>query len=258
VSARVVYTKAGMRRLLCLLGLMFATPACADDATVRVKVAEGFTPAKSTISVLGVFRDGRMSVDAWGPLSLPISAAIGASQVCEPAFSARLQRDDEPLFASIDDQAKNEGITEDLLARLAPSAQGDLILSITMHGSVGPPDRSSDKGPSVAQQPSGGGMPAMRGGGMGGMGGMRGGAHREPTARGPAPKVLEISGSLFSTKRRIPLARMTLTYMGQSADDAVKQFAAEIGKLAPGSACKGWSFAGHELPPAVAPILDGP
>jgi hypothetical protein len=231
--------------------LASSTAACADDASVRVKVAEGFTPGPTNVSVLGVFRDGRMSVDAWGPIAIPLSAAIGGLNMCEPAFSARLQRENEPLFASIDEEAKSDGITEDLLIKLAPSAQGDQILAITMHGSLG---GSTDKasGLSTPQATA----PQTRG--MGGMRGNRGMQQREPTVRGPAPKALELSATLFSARLHQPMARVTLVYTGTSVDEAIRQFTAEIAKLVPGSACKGWSWTKNALPPSVAPLLDGP
>jgi hypothetical protein len=244
-----------MRRLVRLLGLLLAASAisCADDVTVRVKVAPGFSPAHAGVSVLGVFRDGRMSVDAWGPLSLAVSSALGGKEVCEPAFSARLQRENEPLFASIDEQAKSDGITEDLLGRLAPSAQGELILAITMHGGIGP---TTDKGDKATPAARSGGMPPMRGMGARGMGGA--GAQREPTPRGPAPKVLELAATLFSVRGHKPVARLTFTYAGESADDAVRQFAVELGKFFAGASCAGWRLTASALPPAAAPLLDGP
>jgi hypothetical protein len=232
--------------------LVAATASCSEETSVKVRYAEGFAPGPSAVSVLGVYRDGRMSVDAWGPLALPLSAALGEKTVCEPAFSARLQRDNEPLFASIDDQAKSEGVTEDLLAKLSPSAQGDVILAVSMHGSLGraSTDHASDEPPPRAAMPSTRGMNASGAG--------RGAPHRQPTPRGPAPKVMELSATLFSTHQRKPLARLTMIYGGTSAEEAVRLFSAELGKLVPGSSCKGWSWPADGLPREFAPILEGP
>jgi hypothetical protein len=244
-----------MRKEVGLVGLALAlsTASCGDETSVKVRYAEGFTPGPNAVSVLGVYRDGRMSVDAWGPLALPLSTALGARAVCEPGFSARLQRDNEPLFASIDEQAKNEGVTEDLLNKLAPSAQGDVILTVTMHGSVG--RSSSDK---VSDEPPQRSMPSMRGMGAQG-GGARGGPQRQASPRPPPPRVLEMSAMLFSARQGKPLARLTVMYGGTNAEEAVKMFAAEVGKMVPGSSCKGWSWGGTKaLPTEVAPILEGP
>jgi hypothetical protein len=243
------------RSTASIVGLLLAasTVACADESSVRVKVAQGFTPGPTNVSVLGVFRDGRMSVDAWGPIAIPLSAAIGGLSMCEPAFSARLQRENEPLFASIDDEAKSDGITEDLLTKLAPAAQGDQILAITMHGSVG---GTTDKASGLSTPHAS--APQTRGMGGGGMRGNRGMQQREPTTRGPSPKALEMSATLFSARLHQPMARVTVIYTGTNADEAVRQFTAEIGKIVPGSACKGWSWPANALPPSVAPLLDGP
>jgi hypothetical protein len=244
-----------MQKEVGLVGLALAlgTASCSDETSVKVRYAEGFTPGPNAVSVLGVYRDGRMSVDAWGPLALPLSAALGARAVCEPGFSARLQRDNESLFSSIDEQAKNDGVTEDLLAKLAPSAQGDVILTVTMHGSLGraSSDRMSDEPPQRSS------MPSMRGMGPAG-GGARGAPQRQATPRPPPPKVLEMSATLFSVRQGKPLARLTVTYGGTSAEEAVKMFTAEVGKMVPGSSCKGWSWGTKALPTEVAPILDGP
>ena len=129
-----------MTRLLTLplLLLASATVSCSDEAAVNVKYAQGYQPAPGVVSVFGVFRDGRMSVDSYGPIATPLSTALGALvDRCEPAFSERLQHENEELYASLDDDTRNNGITEQLLARLAPRAQGDLILTITVHAQIG-------------------------------------------------------------------------------------------------------------------------
>jgi hypothetical protein len=252
-----VSTRLSLERGGALLGIVLAasTAACANETTLHVKVADGFKPGPTNVSVLGVFRDGRMSVDAWEPLALPISAALGAAQVCEPAFGTRLQRENAPLFASIDDDAKSDGITQDLLATLAPSAQGDMILSITMSGGLQTTDAPS--GGSKTRSTSG--APQIRGLGGRGMRGGRGKSQqREATTPAPTSKALQMSASLYSSRLHQPMAHVTVIYTGKNPDDALKLFSAEVGKIAPGSACKGWSWTVDALPPSLAPLLDGP
>src|ERR1700733_13741034 len=115
-----------MERLLPLsILLALGTASCADDATVNVKYAHGYQPGPASVSVFGVFRDGRMSVDTWSALATPVSTALGALvDRCEPAYGERLQHENEELFSSLDDDTRNNGITEDMLAKLAPRAQG--------------------------------------------------------------------------------------------------------------------------------------
>jgi hypothetical protein len=248
-----------MRPFLLLLGLLLSasTSACVDDASVTVKYVDGYQPGRTSISVLGVFRDGRMSVDTWTPIAPLLSTALGTegADVCEPAFGAQLQREHEDVFSSIDDDVRNNGITEDLLTKLATRAQGDVILTISVHGSVQTGSDSTAQGARGAAPP-----PAMRGQGAGaGAGGRgRGGAgRRDLPPRSSVPKPLELSATLFSIKLHKQIARLTMSYTGTSTEEALRRFATEVAALAPGSTCRGWSWP-RDLPPGVAPLLDGP
>jgi hypothetical protein len=229
--------------------LALAAASCADDASVSVKYAQGYTPARASVSVLGVFRDGRMSMDAWTPMGPLVSSALGAgtAEVCEPAYGERLQHQNEELFSSIDAEVRNDGITEDLLVKLAPRAQGDLILTITMHGAIA---ATEEKRPA-----SGGRAPPPP---MGGRGrGARGGNIREAPPRWTSGRPLELSASLFSVSKRQQVARLSLTYTGTSVEEATRRFATEVGAMIPGGSCKGWTFPTN-APSSVAPLLEGP
>ena len=244
-----------MRSLLplaCLL-LPLATASCADEATVNVKYVEGYRPARASLSVLGVFRDGRMSAESWAPIGTPLAAALGVGEACEPAFGERLLRENEELFTSIDQEVRESGVTEDLLARLAPRAQGDFILTITVHGSVGQQGTTTEHHPASGRTPAM--APPMRGGSA--SRGPRGGNYRESPMRGAAIKPLELSASLYSIKKHAPVARLQMSYTGTSTEEALKRFTTEIGAMAPGSACRGWSITAPP-PAAVAPLLEGP
>jgi hypothetical protein len=244
-----------MNRLLTLplLLVSLATASCADDAAVSVKYAQGYTPGPAAVSVLGVYRDGRMSIDTWNALATPVSTALGALvDRCEPAFGERLQHENEDLFAALDSDTRNDGITEELLAKIAPRAQGDLVLTIIVHGQIG--DTARDK---RSPTPTAGRTPGAAAPMRGGRGG-RGGQTRDVAPYAPGPKPLELSASLYSIRRKQPVARLTVAYTGSSADDAIRRFSTEIGAMIPGSSCKGWSFPPATPPASVAPLLDGP
>ncbi len=86
---------------------------------------------------------------------------------------------------------------------------------------------------------------------------MLSGAHHEVPPRGSVPRPLEISASLFSIRLHKQVARLTMSYTGASTEEAIRRFATEVSAMAPGSTCRGWSWP-KDLPPAVAPLLDGP
>jgi hypothetical protein len=226
-----------------------AAASCADDASVNVKYAQGYTPARASVSVLGVFRDGRMSVDAWTPMGPVLSSALGAStaEVCETAFGERLQHENEELFSSLDAEVRNEGITEDLLTKLAPRAQGDLILTITMHGAIAAAE-------APARAPRSAPPPAPMGGRSRGP---RGGTIREAPPYGTSGRALELSATLFSVSKHQQVARLSMSFPGSKLEEATRRFATEVGAMIPGGSCKGWTFP-TSTPASVAPLLEGP
>jgi hypothetical protein len=245
---------------LCLVLVAAAAISCGDEASVNVKYAQGFTPHPATVSVLGIFRDGRMSVDAWGPLGPVLTTALGAPVSCDPAFGEPLLRKDADLYALIDDDTRQNGITEDLLTKLAPRAEGDLILTVTVHGSVANPNAR----PNDTSQPSPGNAPPVPRGGLGGPGKGNRGQHHEGAPRMAAQKALELSASLYSIRLQKPVARLSMSYTGTSIEEAVRRFGTEVGTMMPGSTCRGWSFLDEKRPAAgpppatVIPSTEGP
>lgn len=234
-----------MRYSLSWFGLVLAagTAAC-DDATFKVNYAPGYQPAKVSVSVLGVYRGGRLNLDAWGPIGTAVSKALGSEETCEPGFSERLQHENAELFSDIDSESRNNGLTEELLAKLEPQAEGDMILTISVHGSL-----PSTVNPNQDTPPSPGNAPQAPTGGLG-----LGKKGREPEHHG-VPKVigrksLDFTASLYSKQLHHPVARLDMSYDGTSADEAVKRFAAAVGTMAPGSGCRGWSWSDK---PAVPP-----
>jgi hypothetical protein len=242
-----------MRSLLLACALSLASASCADDFSVNVRYASGYHPTRAAVSVLGVFRNGRMSTESWGPLSGPLSAALGGSEACEPVFGERLQRENEELYQSIDGEVRDAGITEELLGRLGPRAKGDLILTISVHGGIA--DSTTEHRTSATQVPN---MPSpMRSAGARGARGARGGQNREVPPRGPYSRGLELIASLYSVREHTPVARLQVTYGGTSTEEALRRFTAEIGAMAPGSTCRGWTVAAPP-PDSATPLLQGP
>src|SRR5271170_8131476 len=105
--------------------------ACAvSDADFSVRYAPTFPRGGMTVSVLGVFREGRMSPETWDDIGPKISTAFGRG-LCPTGYDTKLIADHSDLAAAIDDYTRANGVTDDLLDQLAPAASGDAVLVIT-------------------------------------------------------------------------------------------------------------------------------
>lgn len=218
---------------------LLALGGCSGDAQFTTRVAPELGQGRHTVSVLGVFKDGRMNDEAWGAIAPRLSAAFGAA--CPALYGAQLAKQKPALSEAIDDYARANGVGEELLDQLGPAAGGDLILVVDVAGTVtkskggGGPDTSSVSG----------GRPATAQSGAGPMAGM-GAGHRSM----PPPGVeggregdgLELSASLFSVRLHRSVALVALRYTGDSADEAVSQLATKLAATIPGSTCGGWNW----------------
>lgn len=120
--------------LASALGL--ATGSCGDpNASFTTKLASDFPPSGHTVSVFGVFKEGRMSPEAWGDLGGKLSAAF-AGTACAAEYSDELLASNAPLSSAIDDYARANGIGDELLDAVAPAATGDLVVVFTIAGKV--------------------------------------------------------------------------------------------------------------------------
>ena len=211
--------------------------ACSTEARFTTRFASDFSTGRHVASVLGVYKDGRMNSEAWGSIGPRISSALGA-QNCNVAYAEPLVSTNGALWTAIDDYARANGPTDDLLVQVAPAAKGDLILVLTLAGRV--PVRSSDTGeaPAPPTQP-------IMGGRGGGMGGSPSGAQPPPYAsrKGPVDNsALDLSASLFSVAQQRSVALVAMEYSGSSADEAIRLFAEKLTQVLPGTTCAGWSW----------------
>jgi hypothetical protein len=207
--------------------------SCAgEEADFTTFTAPGLsTKAPHTISVFGVFRDGRVSSRAWDELWPKLTGLLGP-EPCSAAYSADLVTENSALASAIDDYSKNYGVTEPLLAELAPAAKGDLVLVVLIAGAV------KSKGHDEGSRP----RPAP------GPGAMR---LRRTTMYGrstPRPDTaFEVTASLYSPEQRANVAAIGLRYGGASENEAISKLVARWQSLFPSTACAGWDFAGHPV-----------
>ncbi len=233
---------AVLRSLLALLGTVASLSACGTPgARFTTKFAAGFDPAHHMVSVLGVYKDGQMNSDAWETVAPQVSRSLGANH-CVAAYSEPLLMSHGALSAAIDDYARSNGPTDELIAQLAPAAKGELVLVMTIAGKLPIKQNSSPLAGGATPTPSlGGSQRSGMGGGMGGGAG-GGGRMRGPPPGGGDTNELDVSASLFSVAQGRSVALYAMQYSGDSVDDAIAQFAAQLAKSLPGAQCVSWDW----------------
>ncbi|MGA3120512.1 MAG: hypothetical protein ABSF69_07040 [Polyangiaceae bacterium] len=206
------------------------------DTRFTVQFASDFAATRRTVSVLGVFKDGRMSSSGWETLRPHLASALGAER-CDVGYDA-LGANHEALADAIDGYTRANGPTDDLLTQIAPAAKGDLVLVLTYAGAL-PRRVASDGGP-----PPGAPTQGM-GGGRGGGRGMRGAGTSRATSKPPSSidtNVLDIAASLYSVAQSRSVASVAMQYSGVSLDEAMTSFAAKLAQSVPGMLCAGWNW----------------
>jgi hypothetical protein len=213
----------------------FLLGGCADEgAQFDVKYAPEFhKTAPTPVSILGVFREGRMSPETWDDIGARISPVFGKDS-CPIGFNTRLLSDKPSLAESIDDYARENGVTDDLLDQLAPAATGDNVLVITV---AGRPNVVKQATAANASTPSAG--PTAQSRGMG----RRGGAMGLPASMRPGAvdqNAFEMSASLFSLHDHHTIAVVSMGYAGTSGAEALQKFVAKLRESFGALPCVGW------------------
>ena len=205
---------------------------CTGDASYDVRYATAYKPPR-TVSVFGVFRDGRMNPEAWDAIGSRLSAPLGGAS-CDIAIGAKLQLEAPTVLAALDDTTRASGVTDEILGEFAPMAKAETILVFTIAGR--PPQPLPDK-------PGTGAAPAASRFSTGRR--MRG--NNGPPAAGPRVdrNVFEISASLYSVKTKESVGVIGMSYEGQSVEDAFQKFAAKLSAELPGTRCAGWDLSGQ-------------
>jgi hypothetical protein len=164
-----------------------------------------------------------MSSEAWTELAPRIARSLGGA-TCEAAYGGPVILRADALASAIDDYASANGPTDELLGALAPMALGDSILILTVAGQLPVPTKISVKDP--PHQVGAGAAYGARG--------------KRPAAVPVDTNVLELTVSLYSVAQRHSVAMLDMQYSGDSVDDALARFDAEVAKAIPASSCVGW------------------
>lgn len=241
-----------------------ALAACATTGEGQPQVGVTPTPdptKPATLSVFGVFRNGRMSTEAWEDFGKALSTPFSQG-ICKAAYDIVFTDANPELAAAIDDYTKENGISDELLDKFAPLAMGDTILVIAINGQLPKPAAVNAEKPSKpAQDPSssgqgnhggsgagqegslGGGRGMGRGGGGMGRGGMGGRRSQSASAQQTQPDkgFWELTAYFYSVRLRQSTRQVDLTQQGQDIDGDIKLFATKLGTEIPGVPCHGWA-----------------
>lgn len=215
--------------------------------TFGVQSAPGWSRANHQVSVFGIKRDGLMMRDGWHALGPEMPAPFSANH-CDVAYSAQTFTNKPELIAALDDYVRAHGITDALLAQLAPAAQGDSILLVEISGS---PQHSGDSGPPSAAAMGARGRVGMQGGAFGG------GTQQIGPTSSDSGGGFQVYAVFVSVADKRSVAEIRMHYGGKRIDDALQQFNQRFELEFPGSKCRGWNWAAP-VDPAAIKNLAGP
>ena len=220
--------RVAMRLFPLVPGLALALAGCGDEAFTVHRTPE-FPRSGASVSVLGVYRDGRMSPESWDLLRHRLTPIVGPGG-CEPGYPEAVASSSPALAQAVDDYTRANGVTEDVMAELAPMARGDLILLVMM---TGRPHGPADKAPSTTPtQPA-----AVRPGGRRGYQGTSAPSH----VPGGEPDAFEVMASIFSVRSHHTVGALNMRYSGASLDEALDAFSARLAQELPSASCAGWN-----------------
>jgi hypothetical protein len=212
---------------------------CGGDASFDVKYASDYAPGRATVSMFGIYRDGRLSPESWDQFGARLSASLHGTS-CEIAYGENLRAANPALFTSLDDYARANGVTDELFEQVASTAKGDLLMIVQMYGR---PSKTAGRRHPIPKR-----LLAQMGGGMGGMGGsgrgMPGGSQHPMPSKPDKPESgpLELTAVLYSVRLHHVVAQVSLKYTGSSVDDAFRRFDEKLEASFPGTSCGGWNW----------------
>jgi hypothetical protein len=224
LAAEVIDRTLTSLALAALLGL---SAGCSDDSFHVERGPEFPRGPNPTIAVFGVYRDGRLAPEAWDLFRQRMASVYGPSP-CEPGYPDILAPSGTAALQAVDDYTRENGVTDELLDKLAPMTSADLLLLLTLTGRPSKAVDSAGPSPATTAPP-----PTMRGSG-------RRGASAPPRGAPPQTPTFEAVGILFSVKAHKSVEAIRMTYTGQSMDEALERFTAKLGSELSGAKCGTW------------------
>ncbi len=214
----------GVMRAFVFVIPLVVVAACGSDARFNAKYASEYARG-GTVSLFGVFKDGRMNPE----LSAQLGPTILRKAKCEPAYSVDFVALKSSLAATVDDYIRHNGVTDTLLAEFAPGAKGDAILVISMSGHAAGRVAPTTTTTTTRQQMPGSsrrGMPSPQ---------------YESSVASTDQSGFEMAASLYSVRLRRSVALLTMVYDGRDVDAAMTKFGDRLVEEAFLSACEPWN-----------------
>jgi hypothetical protein len=220
---------SAFKSLLCVVCLA-GSVACGEPG-FTVKYAPGYSPKARHVSVFGIKRDGLMNRGGWAALGPGLSPAFNGN-ACEVAYGDSMFNAVPDLATAVDDYVRGNGVSDDLLAELAPAAKGDTIMLLTIAGHpLLPP---GDAGSMVhAANPPSSSSHARHRGGAGSENASKSKSNQDP---------FEISATFYSVAEHRSVAFIDFSSDGTRIDEAISEFRNKLEQEFPGSTCSGWDW----------------
>jgi hypothetical protein len=229
------------RKSACIALALVGLTACAEE-TFTVRYAPGFSSASKHVSVFGIKRNGLMSRDGWGALGPNVPAPFSA-QPCDVAYGESIFTTAPALASAVEDYVRANGVTDELLDQLAPNAQGDTIMLLTIAGHARVASEPAGGSPtSRASAPGSMGRGGRGGRGGGGRGSRGGSAATDTQANATADDPFAISASFFSVHEHRSVALVQMSYSGTRIDQALGHFKERLEAEFPRATCSGWNW----------------
>lgn len=217
-----------------LIAIALGVAGCGSDVQLSVNHAPGYSARNLTLSVLGVFKNGRMDAGAWGEWAPIISAAVGSNQ-CKPAFDENMEAAVRPLYDSFDDSTREDGITDEILDSVGKNARGDAILVIEAFGRPTPMKVGSTEAAPAPAPP-----PPQRSGRHGR--GRSSAPAASETTPAPAPVRFEASVGVYSLKTHEIVASVHTQYDAADSEAALAGFSRQLRATLLGATCADWAW----------------
>jgi hypothetical protein len=204
---------------LRLLVVIPFVASCAGGPSFRARHEPGYTGA-ATVSVFGVFKDGRLDADGWSELG----SSVVPFAPCEAAFSPDLASSNPELASAVDDYASAHGVTDSLLKEWATSAEADTILLLSIAGHA--PRRTGPTQYTLKQR-----IP---------------GQHVLPASPYDAHvptdgSRFQLTATLFSVRLGRSIAELDMTTSSSNTADVMAAFKEHLASDLGVRSCKGWS-----------------
>jgi hypothetical protein len=198
-----------------------AATGCLADAAFQSKTAPDFPLGGAmTVAVFGVYKDGMMSADAWDTLGPKLSRPFHAD-ACDVAYGPKHLTKDPAVLSAIEEYARDNGVSDELLAEATKAATSDLVVVFTVAGA---PKKASilPRGPSPRAIQRGRMTPAPP---------------RGSRAARIAAAQYTVAASIYSTKEHRSVGYLAMRYAGSSEDEALASFNDKLAAMVPNAKC---------------------